>query len=553
MNVFKIFQQKSRLFYIYIILLGGVSSFVYSSILVFLNNTISGESIGPYPEYDWLIFSGLIVFSFVMSKVFQNYMVNVTNEILYGLELSIVDKLRHTAFENFEKLGSQRFYTAISDTRVLARVPEGFVNAINSTVITVCGLGYLFWISPIGGVSVLTVMGILLTVYLLRNKGIERDLSEIRDLHDHYYGYLRELLYGFKEIKMSSTRNDNLFNNYIKENRQQGKALGVRASKKYVDNELVGTYSWYVVLGVIIFLLPQILSFDPVQTTTFIAVILFLMAPIARLIMFLPFYTDVKIALSRIYRIEKDLKSFTTDYIDPKSPPFITGDFHQMNFNDITYDYYNDDHKVFSLGPIDLTISKGEVIFITGGNGSGKSTFINILTGLYRPSGGSIDIDGQVLSSKDYPRYSDSMSAIFTNHYLFNENFYGFDLSKEVVVLKDYIQMMDLEEIVKVDYENNKIDSRLSKGQQKRLAMIYSLLEQKSIIVLDEWAAEQDPRFRAYFYREFVPKLKQMGKTIIAVTHDDDYYNCADRVIDFGFGKILKDRPVVKKAMLRQE
>jgi len=62
--------------------------------------------------------------------------------------------------------------------------------------------------------------------------------------------------------------------------------------------------------------------------------------------------------------------------------------------------------------------------------------------------------------------------------------------------------------------------------------------EERDILVLDEWAAEQDPTFRAYFYQVLIRDLRAMGKTIIAVTHDDAYFDCADRVIRFDYGRI---------------
>ena len=71
--------------------------------------------------------------------------------------------------------------------------------------------------------------------------------------------------------------------------------------------------------------------------------------------------------------------------------------------------------------------------------------------------------------------------------------------------------------------------------------MIYAIMENRDILVLDEWAAEQDPHFRAYFYKRLIPELKRRGKTIIAVTHDDHYFDCADRMLKFDYGKIVAD------------
>ena len=73
--------------------------------------------------------------------------------------------------------------------------------------------------------------------------------------------------------------------------------------------------------------------------------------------------------------------------------------------------------------------------------------------------------------------------------------------------------------------------------------MIVALLEDRPICVFDEWGADQDPEFRRYFYEELLPSLKQQGKTIIAVSHDDRYFHCADRVITLEYGKIRSIEP----------
>ena len=79
----------------------------------------------------------------------------------------------------------------------------------------------------------------------------------------------------------------------------------------------------------------------------------------------------------------------------------------------------------------------------------------------------------------------------------------------------------------------------LSSGQRKRLALMVSMIEDRPILVLDEWAADQDPQFRRKFYRELLPLLKARGKTVIAITHDDRYFDVADRRIAMEEGRVV--------------
>jgi putative ATP-binding cassette transporter len=80
----------------------------------------------------------------------------------------------------------------------------------------------------------------------------------------------------------------------------------------------------------------------------------------------------------------------------------------------------------------------------------------------------------------------------------------------------------------------------LSSGQRKRLLLVAALLEHRPLLVLDEWAADQDPLFRRKFYREILPALRERGQTIVAVTHDDHYFDVADRRVHFEDGQIAE-------------
>lgn len=82
-------------------------------------------------------------------------------------------------------------------------------------------------------------------------------------------------------------------------------------------------------------------------------------------------------------------------------------------------------------------------------------------------------------------------------------------------------------------------DINLSTGQKKRLALIIATLDDKPVCVFDEWAADQDPVFRKYFYDSILPDLKKRGKAVVAVTHDDHYFDRADRIYEMDYGRFV--------------
>jgi putative ATP-binding cassette transporter len=77
----------------------------------------------------------------------------------------------------------------------------------------------------------------------------------------------------------------------------------------------------------------------------------------------------------------------------------------------------------------------------------------------------------------------------------------------------------------------------LSRGQRKRLALLTALLEDRPIYVFDEWAADQDPHFKQVFYRQLLPELRARGKAVVVISHDDRFFDIADRLIELDGGQ----------------
>jgi putative ATP-binding cassette transporter len=158
---------------------------------------------------------------------------------------------------------------------------------------------------------------------------------------------------------------------------------------------------------------------------------------------------------------------------------------------------------------------------------------MKMLSGLYTLDSGVILVDGVPVTGESILAYRELFSGVFSDFHLFRELFGLPDVPAEVVDAQ--IHRMELSE--KVSFENGGFSTTdLSTGQRKRLAMIASLLEDREIYLFDEWAADQDSHFRAVFYNEILPELKRRGKTILAVTHDQQYWDACDRqvVMDLG-------------------
>jgi putative ATP-binding cassette transporter len=213
-------------------------------------------------------------------------------------------------------------------------------------------------------------------------------------------------------------------------------------------------------------------------------------------------------------------------------------DFEELELIGVTHSYRNErDDTPFILGPIDLSLRKGDLVYLVGGNGSGKSTLGKIICGLYPPESGQIRLNGKLITDKNRDEFRQFFSVIFSDFYLF-ENLMGLQSVNLDAQAKEYLDQLHLSHKVKV-IDGALSTTSLSQGQRKRLALMTAYLEDRPFYLFDEWASDQDPIFKQIFYTRLLPDLKARGKTVLVITHDDKYFDLADRIIKLDFGKIV--------------
>ncbi|GGX34306.1 cyclic peptide export ABC transporter [Aquimarina muelleri] len=519
-----------------------------STLIIIINNKIAGTSLPFLSDYDWIIYIFFIITSFFFTYFFKGYMIKVTLNFGKEMMLKIINKLRISDYESYLRLGEARVRTAMNDIGFLESLPEVFIAFLNAVIMILVTVGYMFWLYPQGALLIVALIIILCFVFLYRNKIIEKNMDKERDLDDSFMRNYNDFLHGFNKIKMSTKRSDSMFFDHITKNRNEAINLSIKSELAALGNNLTGEYSFYFLIGIILFVMPVVFGVDQGVIAGFMVAILFLIGPIGNIINLMKTLIGYKIAFSRLNEFN-EITTGNFDYQDLQATPNQLGDFKKLSINNLSYQYVDEKESViFELQPINLEIQKGEVIFIYGGNGSGKSTFINLLSGLYIPKSGEMLFNDVLITNNNRSDYRDMLSCIFSDNYLFTENYDNFDLLPSNEQLNELLKEMALDKIIKQDITENKIFQNLSSGQKKRLALIYSVLEDKDIFIFDEWAAEQDPDFRKYFYKNIIPDLKSKGKTVIAITHDDAYYKSCDRLIKFNYGKMLEENTIASSS-----
>lgn len=522
---------------IYIILYTLPNAVLSFGTLYIINNTIAGNP-AFLQGYMWIVFFSVIIYSYLLNIIFQKKLNQYTYEILYETEKNIFKQILRTPLITLEKLGSHRFYTTIEDIRIFRSFSGIVTHTVNSLSMLILCLTYMFYISFYSALIVLGLIVVLAATFFFVIKSMTKKISILRKKNENYYSYVHDVVKGFKELKVDRNKRDNLLNKYLNPNRDESKELDYKINFISLSINLISQYGLYAVIGAILFLFPALNLISLAQVGPYVITLLFMSGPINNLINMQHMYSQYIVSNARI---KKFLKDFANE--DDKEDTLPTRDsknnFDSVELKDICFNYTNNEAEdVFGIGPINLKINRGEVIFIIGGNGSGKSTFINILTGLYQPSSGNIILNDQ--SGVDYQLVKENLiAAIFTDNYLFSYNYDNYSLEQNEMY-KELLAIMEMDNVV-ADDKDESARRAFSKGQSKRMSMIFSILENKPVLVLDEWAADQDPYFRKYFYENVLTKLKKEGKTIIAVTHDDAYFKHADRVLKFDYGKIVNE------------
>lgn len=210
--------------------------------------------------------------------------------------------------------------------------------------------------------------------------------------------------------------------------------------------------------------------------------------------------------------------------------------------------FFSNPVKFQALNDVSFKAFEGEFLTLVGKSGSGKSTLLYCLSTMDTDHEGQLSIKGQVVTGKTI----DELAAIrnrhigfvFQFHYLLPE----FNCLKNVMLPAQKLGLLSLQEIEHAAYTKLELlgigdqalkpASKLSGGQQQRVAIARALINNPAIIMGDEPTGNLDTKNTKIVFDIFKELSSEYGQTIIAVTHDQDFANASDRIIELTDGKI---------------
>jgi putative ATP-binding cassette transporter len=465
----------------------------------------------------------------------------VSAAILKGigdLELRVMDKLRRSSYAAKTDMDAELIYAAVGGDKYGAVLAARFLIPTMSAMVVVVLTGlYLLTVSPPGAMLVAGALYAVIRIRGALDKSIGERKAKDDKAADRFTVSLKDVIEGFNELKMNRAKSEALFREKISPASKEKNTRLLDTELHRMRSIVLEQATLFLPLGLTLFLLPTFFAVEAADLVKIISVTLIVIWPAYTLVQFGPVSSAAAGMIKRFTDLEEQLDSPDLEPVleNPEDLPYAPP-FRRLTCDAVEFVYPKrpGDEKAFALKIDKFHIEKGELVMMRGGNGSGKSTFMRIFAGLEKPSSGKIRVDRKDSREIGEANYRALFSIVMADFHLF-DRFYGNE-NIDDAKLRKWVGKLGL--AGKVTNTDELPTVALSSGQKKRMALLTAIMENRQIMLLDEVAADFDPIAREMFYREVLPELKAEGRTLFVISHDDRYYDIADRVVTMSEGEI---------------
>ncbi len=532
MNVFALLLRTSRSLFSLAVGLGCLSGASGAGLIAIISQAL--EQLEPAALSTWT-FVGLAAITIVSGVSARIVVIRLSQNAVYRMQLQLSRQILEADLRVIEDIGAAPLLANLTeDIQVISNAVFVLPALFISLAVVVGCFIYMVWLSwtLFAVVMILACLAISSCGFIL--KQARQQLAKAREEQDQLFKHFRAITEGIKDLKLNYTKRQAFLTEDLQSSAAQFRQQSIVGLVLISTTDSWGKLIFFLAVGVLLFGLPSNFQLDLSQLTSYILTFTYLLAPMESIVNKLPFISKATVALNKIEALSQRLSKQVETITAP--PP--CKQWHVLELQDLKHTYYTEQaDQAFTLGPINLCLQPGEIIFIVGGNGSGKSTLAKLITGLYVPDHGLICLDGQPITADNREWYRQHFTAIFADFFLF-DRLMGFEPTEVETQVQSYLRDLHLDQ--KVSIKSGQLSTTaLSQGQRKRLALLTAYLENRSIYVFDEWAADQDPTFKQVFYTQIITSLKQQGKTVIVISHDDRYFEVADRLVKLDYGQIV--------------
>jgi putative ATP-binding cassette transporter len=539
MNVIRFFARNARSRLLVAVAAGMISGLSSMALLALFTNVMKSGS-----RYSTLVLASVLLalclFLPLTRFISEVILLRLAQKELFNLRMLLSRRILRAALRHIEIMGSEPFMTAFTDD-----IPE-IIDALNlvpglclNMAIALSGFVYLGWLSWRVLLLVLGFLVLGMLVYQLPSIWASRFFRAARQELDVLFGHFKDLTEGVKELKLHSRRRDVFLSEVLRGTAAARSEHLLKAFNLHGIANSLGQMLVFMAIGLILFSSVASHSGMAVLAGSIIT-LLYITNALQFVMNKLPTVSRADIALERLDGLTQQLEDPGVMELEQDIAQDAGLRCEDLTLRAVTHAYHSKRQKeVFTLGPIDISLKAGQLVVLAGGNGSGKTTLAKIITGLYAAEGGELLLDGHRITDENREFYRQHFSAIFYDFHLF-ESLLGLEKTDLDDRARERLERLQLSHVVTI--ENGVLSTtQLSHGQRKRLALLTASLEDRPIYVFDEWAADQDPEFKDFFYRRLLPELKAKGKMVLIICHDDHYFDVADRMIKLESGRIIYD------------
>lgn len=488
----------------------------------------------PYPVLFVACSSAILVFRHAHRYIATK----VASRITMQLRVSLTTVILSCSTAWLDQQGKARLLAIMTnDIEKISAFVLSVPMLLSNVSLFVGTVAYLTYISSwLMSFFMLAVVWLGFLLYMRTVRSSIPTYRRIRQQHGKILGHLNDLVSGYKELKMNPHLRGSFLDNYIKSASQRLEKMRLDANVSHSTGMNYTQALIYVMIGVVIFVFPHLMVSKTEVLLGYVLAIIYISNPLESVINSYPIFIAARPAINNIAQLQHELSGVRETHAQGPDKGELEPSFEEIELVNVSFKYLESEVSA-QIGPVNLKITRGETVFVVGGNGSGKTTLIKLFCGLYLPTAGRLLLNGHELKPEELRNYRGMFGVVFSDFHILAS--VGAWYRSEYPIDPKLLSEFGLEKTTRDGYLT--LQQKLSQGERRKFSLLRALAEDRQVFVFDEPGADLDPAFKRFFYTELLPRLRHQKKTVIIVTHDENYFTFMGRMITLANGQIISD------------